>query len=75
MQRTSAGIEEITEAHLSLGVPSTVAFEDHRNRMIAYLARLAENAMPLVGLIMARRVATTCSFRHSCSILRHRWHC
>ena len=31
-----------------------MAFEDHRNRMIAYLARLAENAMPLVGLIMAR---------------------
>jgi Family of unknown function (DUF6177) len=54
VQRTSAGIEEITEAHLSLGVPSTVAFEDHRNRMITYLAGLAENAMPLVGLIMAR---------------------
>jgi hypothetical protein len=54
VQRTSSGIEEITEAHLSLGVPSTVAFEDHRNRMIAYLAGLAENAMPLVGLIMAR---------------------
>ena len=54
VQRTSAGIEEITEAHLSLGVPSTVAFEDHRSRMIGYLADLAQNAMPLVGLIMAR---------------------
>lgn len=54
VQRTSAGIEEITEAHISLGVPSTVAFEDHRNRIFSYLAGLAENAMPLVGLIMAR---------------------
>ena len=54
VQRTSAGIEEITEAHISLGVPSTVAFEDHRDRMIAYLTSLAEKAMPLVGLIMAR---------------------
>ena len=54
VQRTSAGIEEITEAHLSLGVSSTVAFEDHRNRMIGYLSSLAEKAMPLVGLIMAR---------------------
>jgi hypothetical protein len=54
VQRTGAGVEEITEAHLSLGVPSTLAFEDHRNRMIAYLAGLAESAMPLVGLIMAR---------------------
>jgi hypothetical protein len=54
VQRTSNGVEEITEAHLSLGVPSTVAFEDHRTRMIGYLADLAQNAMPLVGLIMAR---------------------
>ena len=54
VQRTSAGIEEITEAHLSLGVPSTVAFEDHRSRLMSYLSRLAENSMPLVGLIMAR---------------------
>ena len=54
VQRTSAGIEEITEAHLSLGVPSTVAFEDHRNRIMSYLSGLAENSMPLVGLIMAR---------------------
>jgi hypothetical protein len=53
-QRTSAGIEEITEAHLSLGVPSTVAFEDHRARLLSYLRQLAENSMPLVGLIMAR---------------------
>jgi hypothetical protein len=54
VQRTSAGIEEITEAHLSLGVPSTVAFEDHRRRLMSYLSQLAENSMPLVGLIMAR---------------------
>ena len=54
VQRTSAGIEEITEAHLSLGVPSTVAFEDHRKRIMSYLSGLAENSMPLVGLIMAR---------------------
>jgi hypothetical protein len=54
VQRTSAGIEEITEAHLSLGVPSTVAFEDHRKRLVSYLSGLAENSMPLVGLIMAR---------------------
>jgi hypothetical protein len=54
VQRTSAGIEEITEAHLSLGVPSTVAFEDHRSRLMCYLSELAEHSMPLVGLIMAR---------------------
>ena len=54
VQRTGAGIEEITEAHLSLGVPSTVAFEDHRRRLMSYLSQLAENSMPLVGLIMAR---------------------
>jgi Family of unknown function (DUF6177) len=54
VQRTSSGVEEITEAHLSLGVPSTVAFEDLRNRMLSYLGQLAENSMPLVGLIMAR---------------------
>lgn len=54
VQRTSAGIEEITEAHHSLGVPSTVAFEDHRNRLLWYLGQLAQNSMPLVGLIMAR---------------------
>jgi hypothetical protein len=54
VQRTRAGIEEITEAHLSLGVPSTVAFEDHRARLLSYLSQLAENSMPLVGLIMAR---------------------
>jgi Family of unknown function (DUF6177) len=54
VQRTSAGIEEITEAQLSFGVPSTVAFEDHRSRLMSYLSRLAEGSMPLVGLIMAR---------------------
>jgi hypothetical protein len=54
VQRTSEGIEEITEAHLSLGVPSTVAFEDHRRRLLRHLSQLAENSMPLVGLIMAR---------------------
>jgi Family of unknown function (DUF6177) len=35
-------------------VPSTVAFEDHRARLLSYLSQLAENSMPLVGLIMAR---------------------
>jgi hypothetical protein len=54
VQRTSVGIEEITEAHLSLGVPSTPAFEDHRRRLMSYLSELAEHAMPLVGLVMAR---------------------
>jgi hypothetical protein len=54
VQRTSAGIEEITEAQLSLGVPSTVAFEDHRSRLMSYLSQLAESSMPLLGLIMAR---------------------
>jgi len=54
VQRTSAGIEEITEAHLSLGVPSTVTFEDHRTRLMSCLSELAESSMPLVGLIMAR---------------------
>jgi len=54
VQRTSAGIEEITEAHLSLGVPSTVAFEDHGKWLMSYLSGLAESSMPLVGLIMAR---------------------
>jgi hypothetical protein len=54
VQRTNVGIEEITEAHLSLGVPTTVAFEDHRRRLLSYLSELAENSMPLVGLIMAR---------------------
>jgi hypothetical protein len=54
VQRTSAGIEEISESHFSIGVPSTVAFEDHRRRLLHYLSELAENSMPLVGLIMAR---------------------
>jgi hypothetical protein len=54
VQRTSAGIEEITEAHLSLGVPSTTAFEDHRSRLMSFLTELADRSMPLMGLIMAR---------------------
>jgi uncharacterized protein DUF6177 len=54
VQRTSAGIEEITEAHLSLGVPTTTAFEDHRGRLMSFLTELADRSMPLMGLIMAR---------------------
>ena len=54
VQRTANGVEEITEAQLDLGVPSTVAFADHRIRMLSWLADLAATAMPLVGLVLAR---------------------
>jgi hypothetical protein len=54
VQRTAQGVEEITEAQLSLGVPSTVAFADQRTRILTWLADLAATAMPLVGLVLAR---------------------
>ena len=54
VQRTSSGLEEITEAQLSLGVPSTLAFEDQRIRLLRLLTELAETAMPLIGLVLAR---------------------
>lgn len=54
VQRTSSGVEEITEAQLSLGVPSTVAFEDLRRRLLDWLADLTATAMPLVALVLAR---------------------
>ena len=54
VQRTSSGIEEITEAQLSLGVPSTLAFEDLRRRLLDWLAELTATTMPLVALVLAR---------------------
>jgi hypothetical protein len=53
-RRTTAGVEEITEARLSVGTPSTVAFEVLLNRLHAYLAELVELGMPLVGVVLAR---------------------
>lgn len=54
VQRTSSGLEEITEAQLSLGIPSTVAFEDQRQRLLRYLVELSGTGMPLVALLLAR---------------------
>jgi Family of unknown function (DUF6177) len=54
VQRTAQGVEEITEAQLSLGVPSTVEFAELRTRMLSWLVDLTATAMPLVGLVMAR---------------------
>jgi hypothetical protein len=54
VQRTSHGVEEITEAQLNLGVPSTVGFDDQRTRLLRWLADLTASAMPLVGLVLAR---------------------
>jgi hypothetical protein len=54
IQRTDHGLEEITEAHISLGVPSTVSFEEKRAQLEAFLAQLATTGMPLVGLVFAR---------------------
>ena len=54
VQRTSSGIEEITEAQLGLGVPSTVAFGELRRRLLTWLAELTGTSMPLVALILAR---------------------
>jgi Family of unknown function (DUF6177) len=54
VQRTSSGLEEITEARLNLGVPTTVAFADQRRRLMSWLADLAATAMPLIGLVLAR---------------------
>jgi Family of unknown function (DUF6177) len=54
VQRTAQGLEEITEAQLSLGVPSTLTFADQRTRLLTWLADLTAAAMPLVGLVMAR---------------------
>jgi hypothetical protein len=54
VQRTAQGVEEITEAQLNLGVPSTVAFGDQRTRLLSWLADLTATAMPLVALVMAR---------------------
>lgn len=54
VQRTTSGLEEITEASLSLGVPTTVDFADQRRRLVTWLADLTATAMPLIGLLLAR---------------------
>jgi Family of unknown function (DUF6177) len=54
VQRTDVGLEEITEAQVSLGVPSTLDFADQRRRLVTWLADLTATAMPLVGLVLAR---------------------
>ena len=54
VQRTASGLEEITEAQLSLGVPTTVDFADQRRRLVDWLADLTATAMPLIGLVLAR---------------------
>ncbi len=54
VQRTDVGLEEITEAKLNLGVPSTLAFADQRRRLVSWLADLTATAMPLVSVVLAR---------------------
>lgn len=54
VQRTSSGLEEITEAQVSLGVPSTTGFEDQRRRLLTWLADLTARSMPLAALVLAR---------------------
>ena len=54
VQRTDVGLEEITEAQLNLGVPTTLAFAAQRRRLVDWLAELTATAMPLVGLVLAR---------------------
>lgn len=53
-RRTSEGVEEITNAQLSLGRPSTLEFERIRTALLDHLADLAEKAMPLITLVLAR---------------------
>lgn len=53
-RRTSEGIEEITQAHVALGTPSTLEFETQRAAAVSMLGRVAATSMPLVGLVMAR---------------------
>jgi hypothetical protein len=54
VRRTEEGVEEITQAHLGFGTPSTIDFEQIRGRLVRYLADLTATSMPLVGLISAR---------------------
>jgi hypothetical protein len=54
VRRTTQGVEEITQARLSLGTPSTLEFERLRVRLCDALAELAANAMPLVAIVLAR---------------------
>jgi Family of unknown function (DUF6177) len=54
VQRTDVGLEEITEAQLSMGVPSTLDFAESRRRLMTWMADLTATAMPLVGLVLAR---------------------
>jgi hypothetical protein len=54
VRRTTEGVEEITQARLSLGTPSTLEFEEKRVRLLDSLAILAATAMPLVAVVLAR---------------------
>lgn len=54
VRRTTEGVEEITQARLSLGTPSTLEFEQLRVQLLNSLANLAVSAMPLVAIVLAR---------------------
>jgi hypothetical protein len=54
VRRTSEGVEEITQARLSFGTPSTLEFGRQRVRLLDLLVQAATNAMPLVAVALAR---------------------
>jgi hypothetical protein len=54
VRRTSEGVEEITQARLCLGTPSTIEFERQRVQLLDLVADLATSAMPLVAIVLAR---------------------
>jgi len=53
-QRTDHGLEEITRILVSAGSPNPAELAEIRSRLSGVLARLAETAMPLIGLVLAR---------------------
>jgi len=53
-QRTSEGVEEITQVTASLGLPDEAEFERRRAELVGFLGELADTSMPLVGLLLAR---------------------
>jgi Family of unknown function (DUF6177) len=55
VRSTRSGLEEMTEAHVSLGAPSPTGFDDQHARLLSWLTNLADTAMPLAGLVLARR--------------------
>jgi hypothetical protein len=55
VRSTRSGLEEMTEAHVSLGAPSPTGLDDQHARLLSWLTNLADTAMPLAGLVLARR--------------------